>query len=126
MLGPVVQQVAPLAQRPDVAVPPAAVSGVVVEMRRRQHHLGRPHRLLLGRGRAGDRTRGRRLSDQQAYSKVTAHTQAAFGQAVNPHLFRDAVATTIVLDRPEQVRLAAPLLGHRSCQATPGTEPLAT
>jgi len=55
VLGPVVQQVAPLAQRPDIAVPPAAVPGVVVEMRRRQHHPGRPHRLLLGRGRRGDR-----------------------------------------------------------------------
>ena len=114
VLGPVMKQVTPLAQRPHVAVPPAAVAGVVVEMRRRQHHLGRPHRLQLGRGRGGDRTRGRRLSDQQAYSKVTAHTQAAFGQAVNPQLFRNAAGMTIVHDRPEQVRLAAPLLGHEA------------
>jgi hypothetical protein len=54
MLGPVVEQMAALAQRPDVAVPPAAVPGVVVEMRRRQHHLGRPHRRHLGQGGAGD------------------------------------------------------------------------
>ena len=54
MLGPVMQQMAPLAERLDVAVPAAAVRGVVVEMRRRQHDLGRPARLLLGRGRAGD------------------------------------------------------------------------
>ena len=39
-------------------------------------------------------------------------------RAVNPHLFRDAAATTIALDRPEQVRLAAPLLGHRSFATT--------
>jgi integrase len=84
----------------------------------RQHHLGRPHRLLLGRGRAGDRTRGRGLSDQQAYSKIIAHTRAAFGQPVNPHLFRDAATTTLALDRPEQVHLAAPLLGHRSFATT--------
>ena len=54
MLGPIVQQMAPLAERLDVAVPPPAMRGVVVEMRRRQHHLGRPARLLLGRGRTGD------------------------------------------------------------------------
>ena len=57
-------------------------------------------------------------ADQQAYSQITAHTRAAFGQPVNPHLFRDAAATTIALDRPEQVRLAAPLLGHRSFATT--------
>ena len=54
MLGPVMQQVAPLAERLDVAVPPPAMRGVVVEMCCRQHHLGRPYRLGLGRGRAGD------------------------------------------------------------------------
>ena len=39
VLGPVMQQVAPLAECLDVAVPPPAVRRVVVEMRRRQHHL---------------------------------------------------------------------------------------
>ena len=62
--------------------------------------------------------RGRGLSCQQAYSQIVAHTRAAFGQPVNPHLFRDAAATTIALDRPEQVRRAAPLLGHRSLATT--------
>ena len=62
--------------------------------------------------------RGRGLSDQQAYSKIVAHTRAAFGQPVNPHLFRDAAATTMARDRPAQVRLTAPLLGHRSFATT--------
>ena len=44
--------------------------------------------------------RGRGLSDQQVYSKIVAHTRTAFGQPVNPHLFRDAAATTIARDRP--------------------------
>jgi integrase/recombinase XerD len=51
------------------------------------------------------------------HSQIVGHTRTAFGQAVNPQLFRDA-ATTIALDRPEQVRLAAPLLGHRSFATT--------
>jgi integrase/recombinase XerD len=62
--------------------------------------------------------RGRGVSCQQAYSQITAHTRAAFGRAVNPHLFRDAAATTLALERPEQVRLAAPLLGHRRLATT--------
>ena len=62
--------------------------------------------------------RDRGLSCQQAYSKIVAHTRIAFGQPVNPHLFRDAAATTMARDRPAQVRLAAPLLGHRSYTTT--------
>jgi len=62
--------------------------------------------------------RGRGLSGQQVYSTITAHTRTAFGQPVNPHLFRDAAATTLARDRPAQVRLAAPLLGHRSFTTT--------
>ena len=61
---------------------------------------------------------GRGLGDQQVYSKIVAHTRAAFGRPVNPHLFRDAAATTMARDRPQQVRLAAPLLGHRSYTTT--------
>ena len=54
MLRPVVEQMAPLAERLDVAVPAAAVPWVMIEMRRGQDDLGRSARLLLGRGRAGD------------------------------------------------------------------------
>jgi hypothetical protein len=54
MLGSVVEQMAPLAERLDVAVSPPAMARVVVEMRRRQHQLGHPHRHSLGQGRAGD------------------------------------------------------------------------
>ena len=52
--------------------------------------------------------RGTTISDIHAYNIIVAHTRTAFGQPVNPHLFRDAAATTIALDRPEQVRIAAP------------------
>jgi integrase len=34
------------------------------------------------------------------------------------HLFRDTAATAIAIDRPEQARLAVPLLGHRSLATT--------
>ena len=61
---------------------------------------------------------GTTISDIHAYSNIVAHTRAAFGQPVNPHLFRDAAATTIALDSPKQVRIAARLLGHRSFATT--------
>ena len=54
VLRPVMQQVAPLAERPDVAMPAPTMSRIVVEVRRRQHHLGRPDRRSLGQGRRGD------------------------------------------------------------------------
>ena len=60
---------------------------------------------------------GTRISDIHAYNNIVAHTCDAFGQPVNPHLFRDAAATTIALDSPKEVRIAARLLGDR-CFAT--------
>ena len=36
--------------------------------------------------------RGTAISDIHAYNNIVAHTRKAFGQAVNPHLFRDAAA----------------------------------
>ena len=62
--------------------------------------------------------RGTTSSDIHVYNIVIARTRTAFGQPVNPHLFRDAAATTIALDCPAQVRIAARLLGHRSFATT--------
>jgi integrase len=45
-------------------------------------------------------------------------TRAAFGRPINPHLFRDAAATTTAIHDPLHVRLVAPLLGHRTFSTT--------
>jgi integrase len=37
---------------------------------------------------------------------------------MNPHLFRDAAATTLAIHDPQHVRIAAPLLGHRTFATT--------
>jgi hypothetical protein len=50
MLRSVVEEVAPLAQRLDVPVPPDIAGRIVVEVRGRQHDLGRPKPLALGQG----------------------------------------------------------------------------
>jgi integrase len=61
---------------------------------------------------------GSPLRDRAAYQQIVARTRATFGHSVNPHLFRDCVATTIAIDDPEHVRIAARLLGHRNLSTT--------
>lgn len=50
--------------------------------------------------------------------QIVAHTVRAFGKSINPHLFRDCVATSIAIHDPENVRMAATILGHRSFATT--------
>jgi integrase len=57
---------------------------------------------------------GRAISDTHAHLRVTRLTARAFGCPVNPHMFRDALATTIALMRPDKIGIVTPLLGHRS------------
>jgi integrase/recombinase XerD len=58
--------------------------------------------------------RGTPISAIHAYVRISELTKQAFGRPVNPHLFRDAAATTIAITKPEQVRIMGRLLGHRS------------
>jgi site-specific recombinase XerD len=57
---------------------------------------------------------GRAISDTHAHLRITRYTARAFGCPVNPHMFRDALATTIALTRPDKIGIVTPLLGHRS------------
>ena len=52
------------------------------------------------------------------YDRIRARTKAAFGAPLNPHLFRDAAATTIAILDPARVRIAAPVLGHKTFTTT--------
>ena len=58
------------------------------------------------------------MTEMAIYDRIRAHTQKTFGRAINPHLFRDAAATTLAIADPEHVRVAAPLLGHRTFMTT--------
>lgn len=58
--------------------------------------------------------KGSRLRADGIYQMIRRRTTAAFGKAINPHLFRDIAATAIAVDRPEQVHLSKDLLGHGS------------
>jgi integrase/recombinase XerD len=63
-------------------------------------------------------SRGSPLTEMAMYLRICEHTQKAFGRAINPHLFRDAAATTLAIADPAHVRVAAPLLGHRTFTTT--------
>lgn len=61
---------------------------------------------------------GGALHPKDIQARVTKLTRTAFGKSVNPHLFRDCVATSIAVEDPDHVRTAAVLLGHRTLTTT--------
>jgi integrase/recombinase XerD len=60
----------------------------------------------------------RALSEQSIYTKICAATEEELGVKLSPHLFRDALATGIVTDDPEHIRMASRLLGHADPRTT--------
>jgi len=65
-------------------------------------------------------TRGRPLSEDRVYKIICRRTQEAFGFVVRPHLFREAAATNIAIDDPENIHVARDLLGHKTIGTTEG------
>ncbi len=61
---------------------------------------------------------GSPLGQEGMSGRIELRTREAFGKAINPHAFRDASATTLVIADPARARSAAPLLGHRSLATT--------
>ena len=56
---------------------------------------------------------GSPLTEIAFYFRIKKRTEAAFGRSVNPHLFRHSAATTIAIERPEQVQMASAVLDHK-------------
>jgi len=63
-------------------------------------------------------TDGSPMTMQALYDRIVERTRIAFGTGINPHLFRDAAATTMAYADPEHVRISAQLLGHRRFSTT--------
>ena len=57
---------------------------------------------------------GQAMSRATIYRCVITRTRVAFGQPINPHLFRDCAATSIAIDDTEHVGITSCLLGHSS------------
>ncbi|MEQ8737306.1 MAG: hypothetical protein RID59_01915, partial [Hoeflea sp.] len=49
---------------------------------------------------------------------ITDATRQAFGESINPHLFRDCAVTFVALDDPKHIGIAAPILGHTDPRTT--------
>lgn len=56
--------------------------------------------------------RGHAMPAKSLYWRISRRTEAAFGVAISPHLFRDCAATSIAIEDPEHVRITAQILGH--------------
>jgi integrase/recombinase XerD len=61
---------------------------------------------------------GSLMTDNGIYCLIVARTREGLGQPINPHLFRDCVATSIAIDDPAHVGIASRLLGHRTGSTT--------
>ena len=61
---------------------------------------------------------GSPMTDNGIYIRIVARTREGLGQPINPHLFRDCVATSIAIDDPAHVGIASRLLGHRTGSTT--------
>ena len=61
---------------------------------------------------------GSPMTRQAIYERITRCTLKGLGRAVHPHLFRDCSASTIALEDPHHVRIAARLLGHHTFSTT--------
>jgi integrase/recombinase XerD len=55
---------------------------------------------------------GRAASTATIRYQITDRTKAAFGTSLNPHGFRDSVATWIAIHAPEDAPIIAKILGH--------------
>jgi integrase/recombinase XerD len=63
-------------------------------------------------------TKGGPLTDKAIYRVIAERTREAFGQPVNPHLFRHCAATTIAIRQPGRIGVAKDLLDHASLATT--------
>ena len=55
---------------------------------------------------------GSKLSSHQIYNRICDRTRERFGHSINPHLFRDAAATSVAIEDPVHIGIVAAILGH--------------
>jgi len=58
------------------------------------------------------------LTTMGVYESIVYRTRDRLGHVINPHLFRDCLATTVAIDDPDHVLIASCLLGHRTPATT--------
>jgi integrase/recombinase XerD len=58
------------------------------------------------------------LTVRGIYHAIVGRTRDGLGHAINPHLFRDCLATTVAIEDPDHVLIASSILGHRTPATT--------
>jgi len=58
------------------------------------------------------------MRDKNVYDGITRTTERAFGQPINPHLFRDCAVTSVAVEDPKHIGIAPPILGHTDPRTT--------
>jgi integrase len=61
---------------------------------------------------------GSRLKAGRMHRRICERTQERFGKPINPHLFRDAAATSIAIEDPEHVGIVVAILGHSTIKTS--------
>ena len=61
---------------------------------------------------------GSPMSREAIYHCITTRTCHILGRPINPHLFRDCVATSIAIEDPTHIDIASGLLGHHTPATT--------
>jgi len=55
---------------------------------------------------------GEKMNEPAVRENINRRTRQAFGHSINPHLFRDCLATSFAIEDPENVRCISAILGH--------------
>lgn len=58
--------------------------------------------------------KGLSSSSEQIRAAIKSRTKLSLGRSINPHLFRDCLATTMATDDPAGILCIVPILGHAS------------
>jgi integrase/recombinase XerD len=61
---------------------------------------------------------GKPMTGKTIHAGISKMTERAFGRAINPHLFRDCAVTSVAIEDPKHIGIAAPILGHTDPRTT--------
>lgn len=85
------------------------------------HYIEQARPILLD-GNDSDRLwitqYGEPMLGKTIYDAISRTTKSAFGRPINPHLFRDCAVTSVAIEDPKHIGMAAPILGHTDPRTT--------
>ncbi|WP_433989930.1 hypothetical protein SuNHUV7_09560 (plasmid) [Pseudoseohaeicola sp. NH-UV-7] len=86
-----------------------------------EHYIEQVRHTLLN-GNENDRLwitqYGKPMTGNTIYAGICKATERAFGRAINPHLFRDCAVTSVAIEDPKHIGIAASILGHTDPRTT--------